>query len=341
MNSDPLTHTNDQSPTLHSYGDGAPRPEDLKVAVLAGGISPERDVSLQSGQCVEQALKDAQINVVSSDITPDELTILDDQTINVFFIALHGSFGEDGQLQEILENRNLIYTGSGPLASKLAFDKYLSKTLFAQAGVHVPPAIIFHPNDDAEILLSKLKQLGQKLVVKPIRQGSAIGVSITENPEEAIELAKQCSQNFGQCMFERYICGKEITVGVIDGNPLPILEIRPANGFYDYDSKYTNPATEYLFDTIEDPQLTADIRNASVRCFNALGCRHFARVDFILGDDNIPYALEINTIPGLTTHSLLPKAAERTGLSMTQLCSKLVTDALKESSRLIKPASER
>ncbi len=299
----------------------------LKVAVLTGGIGSEREISIQSGECVSEALKEAGFNVVTADIRPDNLDILEDSSVDVFFPALHGVFGEDGQLQQILHNKSLVYTGSGPTASKLAFDKIASKKLFAKAGVATPTAIEFNAETDIEQLESRLQYLADEYVVKPIREGSSIGVRIIDEKQEAIAAAQETLAEFGDCMIEKFIPGKEITVSILEDEALPIIEIISRTGFYDYQAKYIDERTEYLFDTIRDPVLTAQIEQAAMDCFYLLGCRHFARVDFMLSDEAIAYALELNTIPGFTTHSLLPKAAAKAGFTMGDLCSKIVEAA--------------
>jgi len=299
----------------------------LKIAVLMGGIGEERDISIQSGTCVAQALKQAGLDVATFDIRPDNLDILEDNSIDVFFIALHGKFGEDGQLQQILEDKSLCYTGSGPTASRLAFDKLAAKECFVRAGVTTPKVIKFDSHAKIDLLGEQLLQLGEKFVVKPVRQGSTIGVSIVDDPKSAISAARECARKFGDCMIEQYIAGREVTVGILEHQTLPIIEVRSRTGFYDYHAKYIDDKTEFLFDTIDDPKLSAKIEAAALDCFDVLGCRHFARVDFILGRDGVAYALEVNTIPGLTTHSLVPKAAAKIGLSMSQLCVKIVKAA--------------
>jgi D-alanine-D-alanine ligase len=300
----------------------------LTVAVLMGGIGQERDISIQSGRCVAEALEKAGLNVVTADIRPDNMDILEDNSIDVFFIALHGRFGEDGQLQQILEDKSLVYTGSGPTASRLAFDKMASKKLFAQAGVAAAAAIEFNADTDTGQLERQLSQFGDEFVVKPIKQGSSIGVTIVADRGEAIVTARETLKKFGDCMIEKFVPGREVTVGILCGQPLPIIEVRSQTGFYNYRAKYLDERTQFLFDTIEDPAIVRNVEAAGVDCFDALGCRHFARVDFILGNDGIPYALEVNTIPGFTTHSLLPKAAAEMGLSMSDLCTKIVEAAL-------------
>lgn len=303
----------------------------MKIAVLAGGISEERDISLQSGSCVAKALKEAGLNVIIADITPDNLGVLEDGSIDVFFIALHGKFGEDGQLQQILEDRGLCYTGSGPQASRLAFDKLAAKQRFIEADVTTPKAIAFDASAKPKEIENQLLQLSNKFVVKPIRQGSTIGVTIVDNPKSALAEARRCSAEFGDCMIEQYIPGREITVGVLQGRALPIIEVKSKTGFYDYHAKYIDDRTQFLFDTIADPALAEKIKAAALDCFNALGLRHFARADFILSTDGTVYALEVNTIPGLTSHSLLPKAAAKAGLSMSSLCIKIIEAALQSN----------
>lgn len=299
----------------------------LKVAVLMGGIGEERDISIQSGTCVADALKKAGFNVVTADISPEKTEILEDDSIDIFFIALHGKFGEDGKLQQILEDKSLLYTGSGPAASRLAFDKMAGKKAFADAGVITPKAIIFDQRKDAKELANELSLLGDRLVVKPIRQGSTVGVTIVDDIKSAVADARRCLKTFGGCMIEEYINGREITVGILGKLPLPIIEIKTKTGFYDYEAKYIDEQTQYLFDTIDDAELADKIADAAIDCFNALGCRHFARADFILTKNRIPYVLEVNTIPGFTSHSLLPMAAAKTGLSMSELCKKIIEAA--------------
>lgn len=292
-----------------------------------GGIGEERSISIQSGTCIAEALKKAGFSVIAADISPDNLNILEDSSIDIFFIALHGKFGEDGQLQQILEDKSLLYTGSGPEASRLAFDKIAGKKVFLKAGVVTPKFVTFDDRTRAEQLETELSKLGSKFVVKPARQGSTIGVSIVNDTKSALEAARQCRSRFGDCILEEYIAGREITVGILENRALPIIEIRPKTGFYNYEAKYIDEKTEFLFDTIDDPALIDKISEDALTCFDALGCRHFARADFILSSGGIPYILEVNTIPGFTNHSLLPMAAAKTGLSMSDLCTTIIEAA--------------
>jgi D-alanine-D-alanine ligase len=299
----------------------------MKVAVLMGGIGAERGVSIQSGTCVAEALGAAGYDVVSADVRPDQLDILEDSSIDVFFPALHGEFGEDGKLQQILEDKGLVYVGSGPAASDLAFDKMAAKKAFVRAGVQTPAAVRF----DCEADLTEESASGGfagKCVVKPIRQGSSVGVSIVSDVREAVETARRTAQEFGDCMIEEFIAGRELTVGILCDEALPIIEIRTKAGFYDYHAKYFDEQTQFLFDTVTEPALARQIQSAALDCFVALGCRDFGRVDFILGRNDRAYVLEVNTIPGFTSHSLLPKAAAKAGLSMSDLCARIVEAAI-------------
>lgn len=302
--------------------------KDLKIAVLMGGISTEREVSLKSGENIANSIAEAGLEVVRFDISPDNLSILDDPSIDVFFLGLHGKFGEDGQLQEILEERNLCYAGSGPEASKIAFDKIICKRALSNIDIAMPMDIVVNYNDTAESLTEKISSLGEKVVVKPIADGSSFGIQIIEGIEQAAKAAVETYQKFGDCMVEEFIAGREITVGIVNGQALPIIEIRTKTGFYDYEAKYIDDATEYLFDTIKDSELAAKIQEIAVECFNAIGCRHWSRVDIILNDQNIPYFLEINTLPGFTSHSLIPMAANKAGMSNSELCVRIIEAAI-------------
>jgi D-alanine-D-alanine ligase len=202
-----------------------------------------------------------------------------------------------------------------------------SKKLFEQAGVATPAAIEFGPETDISLLEEQLRDFTQKYVTKPVRQGSSVGVSIVSTPHEAVVAARKTFSEYGDCMIEEFVPGAEVTVGILHGRPLPIIEVRTQGGFYDYNAKYIDEQTEYLFDTIADTAMAANIRRAAVECFDSLGCRHFARIDFILSGEKIAYALEANTIPGFTSHSLLPKAAAKAGLSMSVLCTEIVEAA--------------
>jgi D-alanine-D-alanine ligase len=308
----------------------------LKVAVLAGGVGSEREVSLNSGQNVFDALEIAGFETVFFDISPENTSILDDSSIDVFFPILHGQFGEDGQLQEMLEYKNLCFTGSGSESSRKSFDKLLGKQAFFHANLQIAKHLMVHADDTETNLAVMLEKLAGKFVVKPVKQGSSVGIMITDEVQKAAAGAVACFAEYGDCMVEEFIPGREITVGVLNETALPIIEIRSQAAFYDYQAKYESEATQYLFDTIEDYELVHAIQQDALTCFNELGCRHWGRVDFILTEDKIPYVLEINTLPGFTSHSLFPMAAKKAGIDTPQLCRHIVETAWKEYNVKIK-----
>jgi len=300
----------------------------LKIAVLCGGIGSEREISLQSGRNVYEALRQAGYETVLADFRPEDMGILDDKSIDVFFIAMHGQFGEDGQLQQILEDKSLCYTGSAPEACRLAFDKMASKRIFDGCGIRTPAAITINEYVDVQIFETELAKFAHRFVIKPLRQGSSVGVSIVDTARQAVIAAERTVAEFGTCMIEEFIPGREITQGIVCGRALPIIEIRPTEQFYNYQAKYLDERTQFLFDTIEDDSLKEEVKSTALKCFEVLGMRDFARVDFILGDEGQLYVLEVNTIPGLTAHSLLPMAAAKVQISMSELCTQIINSAV-------------
>lgn len=294
---------------------------------MAGGIGSEREVSLQSGKTIYDALCAAGVNTVMSDLTPDDLSILDDASIDLYYLAYHGQFGEDGQVQTILEDRGCCYVGSGSEASRLAFDKQASKLVFADAGLMVAKCYCVRENDTIQTVAENLAGLGNKFVVKPIHQGSSVGIVLTEGIDQTATAAMECFAKFGDCMVEEFIAGREFTVGIVLGRALPIIEIRSKQAFYDFHAKYIDDATEFLFDTIDDKAVIEKLQTNALTCFNSLGCRHLSRVDFIVDKNNNAYVLEINTLPGFTSHSLLPLAASKAGISKPDLCRSIAEAA--------------
>ena len=304
----------------------------LKVAVLMGAVGAEREISLQSGKCIADALKRTKLlEVVEEDYQPKRPEILDDKSIDVFFLAFHGEFGEGGDMQEICEKKKLVFTGCDSKASRLAFDKVACKKALKRADLPVPDAIELKGAGRLGAVDSKLKMMGNKFVIKPVRQGSSVGIEIVEGIEKTKIAAKRCLANFGDCIIEKFIAGREITTGIVENMTLPVIEIKTTHQFYDYNAKYNDDTTQYLFDTIAEEETLQRINDVALKSFNVLGCRDFSRVDMILGTDNIPYVIEINTIPGFTTHSLLPKAAAKAGIDMSQLCLRIIKAALRRA----------
>jgi D-alanine-D-alanine ligase len=301
----------------------------LKIAVLMGAVGSERQVSLVSGKCIADALrKIANLEIIEHDFLPDKPWILDDSSIDVFFLAFHGEFGEGGDMQEICERKKLLFTGCNSKSSRLAFDKMACKKILEKANIPTPRAVEIRNRRQFADIEPQLETMGKKFVIKPIRQGSSVGIQIADGSDKAKIAAEECFDQFGDCMLEEFIAGREITVGILENRTLPIIEIKTVHQFYDYDAKYNDDNTQYLFDTISGAEILYRINDTALKSFKALGCRDFSRVDMILSDDGTPYVIEINTIPGFTAHSLLPKAAAKAGMDMTKLCLRIIQAAL-------------
>jgi len=298
-----------------------------RIGVLMGGISTEREISLKSGRAVCEALKQAGLDVLGIDITTENIAeniqLIKSMQIDCAFIALHGHFGEDGQIQEILDNLNLPYTGSGVFASRLAMDKISSRHIFVTEGLTVPrykvlEASSYNPN------WRLTSGFDFPLVVKPATHGSSIGLSIVDNKDE---LEKAIDLAFGfdaRIIVEEYIKGREMTVGILDDKPLAVIEIVPKKRFFDYEAKYQVGMTDYIVPAVLEERIAKKIQSYALMAHRVLGCWGCSRVDIILRDDGIPFILEVNTIPGLTQTSLLPKAAKVAGIGFVQLCIKLI-----------------
>lgn len=295
--------------------------EHLRVVVLCGGVGSEREVSLESGEAVTQALRSAGFAVAKQELKGEagEIDRLDAQ---VAFLALHGEYGEDGQVQELLEKKGIPYTGSDPKASALAMDKNQAKHAFAGAGLNVAKWIVA---GDTETLEQRLLAGGLSLpvVVKPNSRGSSVGVSIVREAGQLKDAVAKALEVDRLAMIEEYLAGRELTVSVVDGKALPVLELVAANEFYDYQAKYQSNDTRYLCPAPLEDAVSALCRKQAEIAFHALGMRDVARIDFILCGEK-PYILEANSIPGCTSHSLLPKAAQTDGISFPELCGKLV-----------------
>ncbi len=292
----------------------------LKITVLMGGPGSEREVSLKSGRRVTEALQTLGHDVYGADIQPDNLSALD-RPVDMVFLALHGAFGEDGQVQQILEKRGIKYSGSGPQASALAMDKVAAKCRFIESRLPTPRFDVV----SAQRVDKVLEHWTCPVVVKPAAQGSSVDCHIVRQYEELGAVLEDMTRRYDRCLLEEFIQGPELTVGILGEASLPPIQIRTRREFYNYEAKYLDDDTEYLFD-IDLPAAVLDrIGELSVRAHRALGCRDFSRVDWMVdARTQEPYLLEINTIPGLTDHSLLPKAARRAGLSFEMLCQRIV-----------------
>ncbi len=289
------------------------------VAVLMGGISAERDVSLKSGAAICNALKASGFNVTQVDICEAKVPELHDN-IEAVFIALHGNFGEDGEIQALLDKLKIPYTGSGSIASFNAFDKHLTKQILISNGLPTPDYTLV-------VDVPEKSMFGYPVVVKPLAQGSSIGIKKAMNYHELKSAVKFILDLGDTAMIEKFIEGRELTVGILDGKALPAIEIKAPNGWYGYEAKYTKGATEYLVPAPISQKIELIAQKYASDTFEVLNCSHMARVDFRLTDEGQIYILEINTIPGFTETSLLPKAAAFAGITFEELCSKIMNMA--------------
>ena len=288
-----------------------------------GGLSPERKVSLTSGQEIFNALKSKGLNATLVDVDHNIGASLAARTIDLAWIALHGTFGEDGTIQGILEYLKIPYTGSGVLGSAVAYNKVVSKEIFMERGIPTALYQVIHAEDRNRVM----PKLDFPVVVKPSDQGSSIGVSIVRSEskwETALDLAFDVSE---EVLIEKYIAGKLLAVGMNGPQPMPIVEVVPKSGFYDYEAKYTAGKTDYVCPAELTPEEVDRCNDTAVRVFKALKGRGFPRVDLILDENGTPYVLEMNTIPGMTPTSLLPMAARKAGLEFDELVIEILKRA--------------
>jgi D-alanine-D-alanine ligase len=329
----------------------------ITVALLLGGTSEEREVSKNTGKSILTALRSLNYKVKvidpayglnqpkdenkyfdEDDYTPRtnrnyidviNSTLFDD--VNVAFLGLHGKWGEDGTIQSLLDFRGVKYTGSKVLASSLAMDKSMTKIMFQHAGVETPQWFVIEKNTaDPGIVQNKIKDtFGYPAVIKPNDEGSTIGLTICKNESEvpaAIEKAAKCSKKI---LIEEYIPGRELTVAVLDQKALPVLEIKPKSGFYDYENKYTSGRTDYIVPAEIPGQVSENVQKKAVMAFNAVGCESYARIDFRLTDEFKFYCLEVNTLPGMTSTSLVPKMAKAAGISFEELIDRIIKNSFR------------
>jgi D-alanine-D-alanine ligase len=296
-----------------------------RIGVLMAGPSTEKKISLKSGHAVCAALQESGFKVtpilIKTDKAEDNIRLLRLKKIDCAFIALHGRFGEDGGIQKILSSLKIPYTGSGVRASKLAMDKASSRKIFQKHGLKVPRSQVLRRHTYRGLDSAKLSL---PLVVKPATHGSSIGLSIVGEEKDipaAIELAFKFDRKI---IIEEYIKGRELTVGILEEKAMPVIEIIPKHAFFDYQAKYQKGLTRYMVPAKLSPSLTRQVKEAALSAHKLLGCFGCSRVDIILDEKNAAFVLEVNTIPGLTATSLLPKAAKKSGISFTELCLKLI-----------------
>jgi D-alanine-D-alanine ligase len=285
----------------------------LHLAVLMGGPGSEREVSLRSGGAVAHALRQAGYRVSEVDVRGPEFILPEDTGLCV--LMMHGTFGEDGQIQAILERRGIPYTGEGEAASRVAFDKLESKKLFLQAGVPTPRWEVLAPGQRPTLPLP--------IVVKAPREGSSVGVHLVREPAQLEGALADCAALDREILVEELVEGRELTVGVVGDQATAVVEIRPHEGFYDYAHKYTKGASEYFCPAPLDEITTRLMQETALAAHRALGLKVYSRVDILLRADGTPFVLEANTIPGMTETSLLPKAAAVAGISFLGLCEEI------------------
>lgn len=303
------------------------RTRDKTVAVLLGGMSSERDVSLASGGAVATALRSRGHQVVEIDAGRDLAQQLRDSGADVAVIMLHGTFGEDGCVQGLLEVMGIPYTGSSVRASAVAMDKVLTKRILASAGLPVAADVVLSPEEARN---TTALPLDYPVVVKPAAQGSSVGISIARDAAELVR-ALQAAAPMGQVLVEAFVAGPEVTVSFLDGRALPPVEIRPHEGFYDYTNKYTSGRTSYICPAEIDEQMSAHLQTMARQACGLLGVEGVARVDFLLGGGADPVLLEVNTVPGMTALSLVPMAAREAGLSFEDLAERILATARLET----------
>jgi len=307
----------------------------LDICVLMGGTSSEREVSLTSGKNVYEALvkgKDGFNPICGEFSREDELLDLVTGT-DLVFNCLHGGIGEDGTVQSLLDLLDISYTGSGPLASSIAMDKLYSKKAFERASVDVPNYVELNESSLSQSVDRVSETLGFPVVVKPVREGSSRGVRIVDDGEELFEEMESMEDEYGKLFAEQYIRGKEVTAGLIQEEgrlfPLPLVELNVKNErFYNYKAKYTAGETEFIVPTRIPGATAKSVKDLAVKAHQEFGCRGYSRVDFIIDSDGNIYALEVNTLPGMTGTSDLPLAADEAGISFNELVEKMVLSAL-------------
>jgi D-alanine-D-alanine ligase len=297
-----------------------------KIGVLLGGLSSERDVSLRTGEAVLAALRERGHDAVPIYVDRDVDVALRQERIEVAFVALHGRWGEDGSVQGMLEMLGIPYTGSDVLASALAMHKGRAKELFRLNNLPTPAYYTLTAAHAAD-LMGVHGDFGFPCVVKPMCEGSSVGVTICNSFEELATGVERALCFDDQILIERFVTGKEISVAVLDDRALGAVEIAPRAGFYDYSNKYTRGATDYFVPPRISPERYRGVMAQALRAHTALGCRGATRVDMIVSDSGNEFVLEVNTVPGLTPTSLLPKIADAAGISFGELCELMLYGA--------------
>ncbi|MGL4774300.1 MAG: D-alanine--D-alanine ligase [Clostridium sp.] len=299
----------------------------MKIGVIMGGISSEREISLKSGESIVNHIDTNKYEVVPIVIDKKEDIINKVSGIDFALLALHGQFGEDGTVQSVLQTLNIPYSGCGPLSSAACMDKDMTKSLLNVAGVRTAPWINLRCLE--ELNLEEIKKMGYPVVIKPTHGGSSVATFIIKNEDEVLEAVKEGFKWDNEVMIEKFIKGDEITCPILDNKMYPIVAIKPKGEFFDFTSKYQDGgADEFVIEL--DKTLHEEVEKMAFETFRALKCSVYARVDMIIAEGGVPYLLEVNTLPGMTKNSLFPKSAQGVNMSFSELLDKIIETSLKE-----------
>jgi D-alanine-D-alanine ligase len=300
--------------------------KEKRIGVLMGGLSREREISLKTGKAILNALNEKGYNAIPVDVGYDIAEKLIKKKIDCAFLSLHGRFGEDGTIQGMLELMRIPYTGSGVLASALAIHKIISKKIFLSEKIPTPPFGVVR-REELGKKPSTSFPLSLPLVVKPAREGSTIGITIARTEDELVLAFKEAAKYDEEILVEEFIKGKEITVGILEEIPLPIIEIVPKSGFYNYHSKYTKGETQYIIPAGISREKYLMAQEIGLKAFQVLGCSGCARVDVMTDENENPFVIDVNTMPGMTETSLLPQAAKFAGIAFGELIERILLGA--------------
>ncbi len=301
-----------------------------RVGVFLGGRSRERTISLRSGEAIYEALIGAGVDALKIDTGKEYRPLLKRNPVDVAFLALHGKGGEDGKIQRVLERLRIPYVGSDAKGSLMAFDKARAKSLFQNSGIPTPKYSIVTVRNWKKAV----RDWAPPFVIKPTEEGSSIGVDFIERKGDAARKVVAGLKRYPRLIIEEKIMGREFTVGILGDEALPVIELRPKRKFYDFKAKYTKGMTDYLIPAPIDEMLAQELQEHALQAHRALGLRDMSRVDFIVDEDRGPFVLEVNSIPGFTETSLLPKAARHRGIDFTALCLCLLQFAAKRKNRI-------
>ena len=296
-----------------------------KILVLMGGWSNEREISLISGKSVFNSLVTSGLDVIELDLKRDNISEIKELNPDRVFIVLHGKGGEDGEIQLYLENLGIPYTGSGSESSKICMNKRITKKILLKNNIQTPNFMEISDNTKIEDIENLFQY---PFVIKPSSEGSSIGVYIAEDRKSCKEAIKENMKISSDIILEEYKSGKEYTVGILDNFALPVIQLIPPGKFYDYEAKYNSNETKYICPSGLDQNTEEEIKKLSIDCFRALNCRGWGRVDLIIDEQNKPWIIELNTVPGMTEHSLVPMAANQKNINFDELVLKILDTSL-------------